>query len=357
MPCEKDSVCLAAWQIHSSCSQKVLSLGRSHSQKLANWILTEEPLHESDVILQDREVPSASGRVLEHLSLFRYSEVVSLQYIVIIIHSKYCYISFTFLQPPMGLTAKANEVSEEWSWAPDSFRHRKGWRWLTVLCNTWLQILSWSFATFLPRQAKHAPTQHMQFSTMPWTLQVTAWVREQSQLSAHTLIGFQHTIVTDVDIFQSYLCTGGFEMFLTWGYLPINTTILCSCKHLQNEDKDPTEPDVQTPGPALRYVKNSVNLLVHLVEQRWVVFRAHSFWTVVSSFLLYLAKDSPKPRCITRLVRLSHASVSTVTLKRPTQVATFVAWDRWVSWEYLGKDDRKVSTQKQLKKSTLAQCI
>lgn len=196
---------------------------------------------------------------------------------------------------------------------------------------------------------------------MPWTLQVTAWAREQSQLSAHTLTGFQYTIVTDVDIFQSYLCTGGFEMFLTWGYLPITTAILCSCKHLQNEGKVPTKPDVQTLAPASRYVKNSINLLMHLVEQRWAVFHAHSFWTVVSSFLLYLAKDLPKPKCITRLVSLSHASISTVTLKGATpfesQVATFVAWDRWVSWEYLGKDDQKVSAEKKLKKSTLAQCI
>ena len=201
----------------------------------------------------------------------------------------------------------------------------------------------------------------MQFSTMPWTLQVTAWAREQSQLSAHMLIGFQYTVVTDVDIFQSCLCTGAFEMFLTWGYLPTTTTILCSCKHLQNEGKVPAEPDVQVPDPALRYVKNSVNLLVQLVEQSWVLFRAHSFWTVLSSFSLYLAKDLPKPRGVTRSVKLSHASVSTVTLKRAAlfalQVDTFMAWDKWVSWEYRGKEYQKVSAQKKLKKSTLAQCI
>lgn len=151
MPCEEASVYLAAWQIHSSCSQKVLCLVRSHSQKLASWILTEEPLHKSDVTWQDRELPSASGRMLTyHLSLFKYSQVVSLQYIVII-DSKHCYISFSFLQRLMGLTPKANEVSKESSWALDCFRHRKGWRWLTALCNAWLHILSWLFAAFLRR--------------------------------------------------------------------------------------------------------------------------------------------------------------------------------------------------------------
>lgn len=117
----------------------------------------------------------------------------------------------------------------------------------------------------------------------------------------------------------------------------ITTPILCSCKHLQNEGKVPAESDVQNPAPPLRHAMNSIDLLMHLVEQRWAVCRVHSFWTVESSFLLCLAKDSPKPGGFTRLPRLGRASVRTVwILKTAThfasQVASFtsaahVAWD------------------------------
>lgn len=48
----------------------------------------------------------------------------------------------------------------------------------------------------------------------------------------------------------------------------IITPILRSCKHLQNEGKVPAEPDLQTPAPPLRNAKNSMNLLMRLVEQR-----------------------------------------------------------------------------------------
>lgn len=131
---------------------------------------------------------------------------------------------------------------------------------------------------------KTCPCSVHAFFTLPWTLQVTAWAREQSQLSAHALTGFQYTIVTDVNIFQTYLCAGAFEMFLTCGYPQITTTILCSCECLENEGNVPTESDVQTPAPALRYVKNLIDLLMHLCEQRWVGFCDHNFWTVVKAF-------------------------------------------------------------------------
>lgn len=38
---------------------------------------------------------------------------------------------------------------------------------------------------------------------------------EGTGTALHTLMGLQYTIVTGGDICQSYLCTGGFEMFLT----------------------------------------------------------------------------------------------------------------------------------------------
>lgn len=111
------SFCLFSSMADSFLQQsKGFNLVRSHSQKLANWTLTREPLLQPDVILQDREVPASSGRILGHLSLLRHSEVVSLLNTVMITNSKCCCISLTFLQPPVGLTAKANEESNEGSW-------------------------------------------------------------------------------------------------------------------------------------------------------------------------------------------------------------------------------------------------
>lgn len=149
MPCEKASVCLAAWQIHSSCSQKVFILVRSHSQKLANWILTKESLQKPDVILQDREVPSASGRILEHLIIqivkwFHCSTLLLL------------YTANVATSVLLSCSLPWGSQQKQMKWAKNDCGHRTpsgvgkaeaDW----LLCNTWLQIQSWSFATFLPR--------------------------------------------------------------------------------------------------------------------------------------------------------------------------------------------------------------
>lgn len=247
------------------------NLVRSHSQKLANWILTREPLHKPDVILQDREVPAASGRILEHLSLLTHSKVVSLLNIVIITHSKCCCICLTFLQPPVGLTAKTNGESREGWWVRTaSGTGRAGGEWLPHAIH---DCKSCSGRLPLSYQDKQNMSL-LSSCNFPQCPELCRWQpgRGNRDSSAHTLMGLQYSVETGGDIFQNYLCTRGFEMFLTWGYLPITAAILCSCKHLQNKGKVPAECDAQTPALTLRYVKHSFNLLLHLVEQRWVVF-------------------------------------------------------------------------------------
>lgn len=266
------SFCLFSSMADSFLQQsKGFNLVRSCSQKLASWILTREPLHKPDVILQDKEVPAASGRILEHLSLLRHSEVISLLSIVIITHSKCCCLSLTFLQPPVGLTVKANEESKEGSLVcTASGTGRAEGEWLPYAIH---DCKSRSGRLPLSYQDKQNMSL-LSSCNFPRCPELCRWQpgRGNGDSSAHKLMGLQYTIVTGGDIFQNCLCTGGFEMFLTWGYLPMTTAVLCSCKNLQNKGKVPAECDVQTPAPALSYVKNSFNLLLHLVEQRWVVF-------------------------------------------------------------------------------------
>lgn len=266
------SFCLFSSMADSFLQQsKGFNLVRSRSQKLANWMLTREPLHKPDVILQDGEVPAAPGRISEQLSLLKHSEVVSLLSLVFITYSKCCCISLTFLQPPTGLTAKANEVSKEGSWVRTaSGAGRAEGEWLPYAIHDCK-----SYPGRLPLSYQDKQNMSLLSScNFPQCPELCRWQpgRGNRDSSAHTLMGLQYTIVTGGDICQSYLCTGGFEMFLTWGYLPVTTAIFCGCKHLQNEGKVPAECDVQTPAPVLRYVKNSLNLLLHLVEQRWVLF-------------------------------------------------------------------------------------
>lgn len=171
----------------------------------------------------------------------------------------------------MGLTAKANEESKEGSWVQAaSGTGRAEGEWLPCAIH---DCKSCSGRLPLSYQDKQNMSL-LSLCNFPQCPELCRWQPERGNTdsSADTLMGLQYTIVTGGDIFQNYLCTGGFEMFLTWGYLPVTTAVLCSCRHFQNKGKVPAECDVQTPAPALSYVKNSFNLLLHLVEQRWVVY-------------------------------------------------------------------------------------
>lgn len=255
----------------------------------------------------------------------------------------------------MGLTAKANEVSKEWSCAPDSLRRRKAegdcfMQSMTanaelVVCHFSTKINKtclYSVHAIFHKAMKSAGDNRGK-GAEPARCTRAHWIslrnRDRcgyfSELSVYWRIwNVSHLRPLANNYYYSLqLQTPSKQrQSSNWAWCSNSSSSFKVCK----EFNQPTCASCWT-------------------KMGW--FCAHSFWTVVSSFLLYLAKDSSKPS----LVRAGHARVSTVTLKGAmlftSQGATFMSWDRWVCWEYLGKDDQKVSAQKKLKESTLAQCV
>lgn len=354
------SFCLFSSMADSFLQQsKGFNLVRSRSQKLANWMLTREPLHKPGVILQDGEVPAAPGRISEQLSLLKHSEVVSLLSLVFITYSKCCCISLTFLQPPVGLTAKANEVSKEGSWVQTaSGAGRAEGEWLPYAIHDCK-----SDPGRLPLSYQDKQNMSLLSScNFPQCPELCRWQpgRGNRDSSAHT----DGIAIHDCDRW-GYLS----KLSLYWriwnvSYLRLPANNYCYFLWLQTPSKWRQSSSWVWCSNSSSSVKVCEEFIEPTPASRWTKmssFHAHSFWTVVSNLWLYLTKDLPKPRCITGQVRLSRASVSTVTLKKATvfasQAASFVARDRWINWEYLGKDDQKTSAWKNLKEGTLTQWI
>lgn len=255
----------------------------------------------------------------------------------------------------MGLTAKANEVSKEWSCAPDSLRRRKA-----------------EGDCFMQSMTANAELVVCHFSTK---------INKTCLYSVHAIFhkamksagdnrgkGAEPARCTHahwISLCNRDRCGYFSELSVYWRIWNVSHLRLLPNNYYYSLQLQTPSKQRQSSNWAWCSNSSSSSKVCKEFNQPtcascWTKmgwFCAHSFWTVVSSFLLYLAKDSSKPS----LVRVGHARVSTVTLKGAmlftSQGATFMSWNRWVCWEYLGKDDQKVSAQKKLKESTLARCV